>query len=59
MKQITDKDVARRLDNKNLSQKARNVIARTPYNNYAELFGDLDTEEKVEAFVEEYFGEEE
>ena len=58
MKQITNKEVAQRLDNMDLNRKARMIIDGTPINNLEEIFGSCNTAEDVEELINEYFNEE-
>ena len=48
-------EVRDRLDNMELSEKAREIIASTDINIMAECFGELNTAEEVEAFVFENY----
>jgi len=50
--------VADKLDNMELSERARDIIARTEIRIMAEVFGGLDTPEEVERYIREEFPEE-
>lgn len=54
-----NQEVANRLAGMNLSQRAQDVINNTAINVLADLFGDLQTEEDVEAYVAENYPSEE
>lgn len=54
-----NQEVANRLAGMNLSQRAQDVINNTDINVLADLFGDLQTEEDVEAYVAENYPSEE
>lgn len=54
-----NQEVANRLAGMNLSQRAQDVINNTDINVLADLFGDLKTEEDVEAYVAENYPSEE
>ena len=51
-------DIYNRLDNMDLSEKARDVIATTDQFAIVDLFGDCKTAKDVEDIVKEYFDEE-
>ena len=50
---------ADKLDNMNLSEKARNIIANTDYTILHELFGNCETAEQVEECINDYYIDEE
>ena len=54
-----NQEVANRLAGMNLSQRAQDVINNTDINVLADLFGELKTEEDVEAYVAENYPSEE
>ena len=54
-----NQEVANRLAGMNLSQRAQDAINNTDINVLADLFGDLQTEEDVEAYVAENYPSEE
>ena len=54
-----NQEVANRLAGMNLSQRAQDVINNTDINVLADLFGELKTEEDIEAYVAENYPSEE
>ena len=53
-----NQEVANKLDSMELSERARDIIARTEIRIMSEVFGGLDTPEEVERYIREEFPEE-